>query len=478
MRINTDVEPSHSAQDLSKAETLQKFGLFFQKMGELDLAVSVYQRVLDLGADSPDLRYNYGAARLKQIRPTEALEHFKYAARHVPEEPGLHLGMANSHQLLGDLNAAEACLERELQVCPESAQAAVNLGWILEEQNRVPEALMEYRKALYYNTNHPDLRWNHGLACLMLGDYARGWRDYEYRWAARGKEKPQFDQPEWKGDPLNDRSLLLYTEQGFGDTLMFARFAQQMAAANHRIALQCQPQLKRLFQAQPELDTVISPGDPMPRFDLHAPLMSLPHLLQLSRENDYHAQSYLSTDELSIDPLPEAPEGHKKVAVTWCSAPHSEITEKKSVPYSKFRKLFSTPNCTFYSVQVNADATAVADMNRRSNVHDLRDMIQDFADTAGIISQADLVISVDTATAHLAGALGKPTWLLLPFAGDWRWRLHRTDTPWYPSMRLFRQDKPGNWDDLLEEINHCLFNHCAELRTSRLAGKAGNVVSV
>ena len=470
MRINTDVESSHSAQDLTKAETLQKFGLFFQKMGELDLAVSVYQRVLDLGADSPDLRFNYGAARLKQIRPTEALNHFKAAARRQPEEPGIHLGMANSHQLLGDIASAEACLEKELMVSPDSAQAAVNLGWILEEQNRVPEALMQYRKALYYNPNHPDLRWNHGLACLMLGDYARGWRDYEFRWKARNKQKPPLNSPEWKGEPLDNRSLLLYTEQGFGDTLMFLRFAQQMGRANDRISLRCQPQLKRLLSSQPEFEHVATNGDKLPSHDLHAPLMSLPLLLRLTRENNLHSQAYLSLDKLSIALIPEAKPGHKKVAVTWTSAPHSEIREKKTVPYSKFSKLFNTPNCTFYSVQINADATAITDMNRRSNVHDLRDTISDFSDTAGIISQTDLIISVDTATAHLAGALGKPVWTLLPYAADWRWRLHRTDTPWYPSMRLFRQTKPGHWDDLMEEINHCLFNHCAQFSTSRLAG--------
>jgi len=473
MRINTEVESSHSAQDLSKAETLQKFGLFFQKMGELDLAVSVYDRVLDLGADSPDLRYNYGSARLKQIRPSEALEQFKAAARRMPEEPGIHLGMANSHQLLGDLASAEACLERELMISPDSSQAAVNLGWILEEQNRVPEALMQYRKALYYNPSHPDLRWNHGLACLMLGDYARGWRDYEYRWQARRKAKPQLDKPEWKGGSLNGRRLLLTTEQGFGDTIMFTRFAQMMGRSKEHVSLQVQPALKTLMAAQPELQDVVSRGEKLPSYALHAPLMSLPHLLELSRESDYTAQSYLSLDELSLKSLPAAPKGHKKVAVTWTSAPHSEITEKKSVPYSKFRKLFNTPNCTFYSVQINADATAVADMNRRSNVCDLRDEISNFADTAGFINEADLVISVDTATAHLAGALGKPTWLLLPYAADWRWRLHRTDTPWYPSMRLFRQDQPNNWDDLLEEINHCLFNHCAQISTQRLANGSG-----
>ena len=329
---------------------------------------------------------------------------------------------------------------------------------------------MQYRKALYYNLNHADLRWNHGLACLMLGDYARGWRDYEFRWKARKKQKPTFSKPEWKGDLLNGRSLLLHTEQGFGDSIMFLRFAQQIGRANNRVSLQCQPQLKSLFSAQPNLQHVVANGEKRPSHDLHAPLMSLPHLLGLTRENDFHSQAYLSPDELSIVPIPEAKPDHKKIAVVWTSAPHGETQEKRTVPYSKFSKLFNTPNCTFYSVQINADATAIADMNQRSNVHDLRDSISDFSDTAGIISQTDLVISVDTATAHLAGALGKPVWTLLPYSAEWRWRLHRTDTPWYPSMRLFRQNKPGHWDDLMEEINHCLFNHCAQLSTSRLAG--------
>jgi tetratricopeptide (TPR) repeat protein len=285
MRINTEVENSSSERDLSHAETLKKFGLFFQKMGELDLAVSVYSRVLDLGADSPELRYNFGAARLKQIRPTEALEHFKAAARREPSAHGIHLGMANSHQLLGDITAAEACLKQELLVNPEASDAAVNLGWILEEQNRVPEALMEYRKALYYEPNDPNLRWNHGLACLMLGDFTKGWRDYEFRWKARKKQKPEFNAPEWRGDPLEGRSLLLHTEQGFGDSIMFLRFARQLARARNRVALQCQPQLKRLFNGVPELDAVLAPGDALPAFDVHAPLMEPPQTAQAPTRN-------------------------------------------------------------------------------------------------------------------------------------------------------------------------------------------------
>ena len=181
MIIGKDIESSRSAELLNKVETLQQQALLLQKEGELDLAVSVYQRILDLGGDSAEIRFNVGAARLKQIRPSEALEHFKAGLRINPDEERLHLGMANAYKLLGNLEATETHLEKELEVCPESIQAAVNLGWLLEEQNRVPEALVQYRKAMYYNVNDPVLRWNHGLACLRLGDYSRGWRDYEYR---------------------------------------------------------------------------------------------------------------------------------------------------------------------------------------------------------------------------------------------------------------------------------------------------------
>ena len=186
------------------------------------MAVSVYNRILDLGGDNVHLRFNLGSAKLKQIRPTEALEHFKAGIRMRPDEPGLRLGMANAYKLLGDFSSAESLLEDELEVCPESANASINLGWLLEEQNRIPEALVQYRKAMYYNLNDANLRWNHGLACLALGDFSRGWRDYEYRWTARNKQKPEYNSPAWKGDALEDRTILLHTEQGFGDSIMFA----------------------------------------------------------------------------------------------------------------------------------------------------------------------------------------------------------------------------------------------------------------
>ena len=475
MIIGKDIESSRSAELLNKVETLQQQALLLQKEGELDLAVSVYQRILDLGGDSAEIRFNVGAARLKQIRPSEALEHFKAGLRINPDEERLHLGMANAYKLLGNLEATETHLEKELEVCPESIQAAVNLGWLLEEQNRVPEALVQYRKAMYYNVNDPVLRWNHGLACLRLGDYSRGWRDYEYRWEAREKQNPpSYGTPQWRGEPLSGRRLLLHSEQAFGDCIMFARFALRLARANESVSLQCQPQLKRLFSAQTGFREVLGINENAPEHDSHASLMSLPYLMRLSRETDISSQPYLKRDVQSFELLPSQIDSEtKQVAITWASAPNSEITEKKSIPYKEFQQLFKIPGCQFYSVQINAGTTAIADINRQANVSDLSSSIIDFRDTADYIGQMDLVISVDTATAHLAGAMGIPTWVLLPYSADWRWRMHRTDSPWYPTMRLFRQQRPGDWRHVLEEVGNCLFNYGAQISTSRLTSSAG-----
>jgi ADP-heptose:LPS heptosyltransferase len=161
----------------------------------------------------------------------------------------------------------------------------------------------------------------------------------------------------------------------------------------------------------------------------------------------------------------------QRVGFVWASAPNSEIADKKSIPLHQFRGLFDTPHCQFYALHMNAKPNEVAELQRHPNVHDLRESIMDFEDTAGYLRQMDLVITVDTAVAHLAGAMGKPTWTLLPNAADWRWRMHRSDSPWYPSMRLFRQPSAGDWNRVLAEISHCLFNHGAQLSTRHLAGQ-------
>ena len=453
----------------TEIEALQQQGLHFQKQGAHGSAVAVYQRLLALGQDGPAIRYNLGSALLQLQNPAEALEQFEAGIQLCPQESGLRLGLANAHKLLGNPTAAEDALEQELDLCPDSIPAAVNLGWLLEEQNRVPEALVQYRKAMYYQPNHPILRWNHGLACLMLGDYSRGWRDYEHRWAARQKAKPTDASPEWRGEPLRGRRLLLHSEQGFGDTLMFVRFAQ-MLSHTEEVHLQCQPQLKRLLSQQTGLASVVGTSDPAPAHDVHAPLMSLPHLMGLNQESELSSPAYLEPVQRSLQPLPNGHRpGIQRVGFVWASAPNSEIADKKSIPLHQFRGLFDTPHCQFYALHMNAKSSEVAELQRHPNVHDLRESIIDFEDTAGYLSQMDLVITVDTAVAHLAGALGKPTWTLLPNAADWRWRMHRSDSPWYPSMRLFRQPSAGDWNRVLEEISHSLFNHSAQLSTRQLA---------
>ena len=255
----------------------------------------------------PAIRYNLGSALLQLQNPTEALEQFEAGIQLCPQESAYASGLPMPINSSENPTAAEDALEQELDLCPDSIPAAVNLGWLLEEQNRVPEALVQYRKAMYYQPSHPILRWNHGLACLMLGDYSRGWRDYEHRWAARQKAKPTDASPEWRGEPLRGRRLLLHSEQGFGDTLMFVRFAQ-MLSHTEEVHLQCQPQLKRLLSQQTGLASVVGTSDPAPAHDVHAPLMSLPHLMGLNQESELSSPAYLEPVQRSLQPLPN---GHR-----------------------------------------------------------------------------------------------------------------------------------------------------------------------
>ena len=448
--------PSGESDSLSRSEHLRKFGLYFQKIGEVDLAMSVYDRVLELGGDDADVRFNMGSARLSQTRPRAAINHFEAALRLDPRCAGAHLGLANSQQQIGDLMSAEANLRQEMVITPGSAEAAVNLGWVLEEQNRTADALRHYQQALRSHPNHADLRWNHALVRLKLGDYPTGWAEYEWRWPAQKKDKPVFDQPEWDGSPLRGRRLLIYGEQGLGDTLMFARFGRKLALAGAAVLLRCQPSLKRLLQQNREWTEVNNLEEPLPEFDVHVPIMSLPRLLNEHHETNLYPGPYLNPPLGPPANVPPAPQRNMKICVTWGCNPGSPSHTKRSVPYEIFQRLFEQPGCHFYNVQVNAEATAIADMNRRANVHDLSQHLRDFADTAAVVRDSDLVITVDTALAHLAGGLGKPVWTLVPFSGDWRWLMNRSDSPWYPTMRLFRQPNLGDWESVIADITHCL----------------------
>jgi tetratricopeptide (TPR) repeat protein len=441
----------------------QNFGLCCQELGEYQVAEKAYLKTLYFGTESPELRFNLGVVQLKQGRPGEAIASLQSALKLDPALTLANLAMANAYRQLGDLSSAEGSLRRELAINPNCADAAVNLGVVLQERHRVREAIHCYKQAIQLNPHHPILHWNYAIASLLAGDYETGWHEYEWRWQVKHKPKPKYSQPEWDGSDLQGRTVLLYAEQGFGDTLMFIRYAPLVRRRNGRVILECQPPLKRLLGAMPDISQVVSFGEPLPQFHLQAPLMSLPRIFGPALDADHRWEPYLRSAQDVEWLLPAHDPDKFKVGVVWASNPQHPIFSEKSLDLGKWEPVLNVPGCEFFSLQVDPNPTAVSFVRDHPHVHSLHPRFSDFADTAAAIRQLDLVISVDTSVAHLAGGLGHLVWVLLAFSADWRWLLKRKDSPWYPTMSLFRQPRPGDWESVVAEVAR----HLAELASRR-----------
>ena len=445
----------------------QQFGLCCQEIGEFHLAEKAYLKTLHYGLDSAELQFNLAATKLKLGRPLEAIACFQNALLKDPLLSLANLGMANAYRQRGDLDSAEACLRRELEIDPNCADAAVNLGVVLQEKHNVGEAIGCYRKAIQLNPCHPILHWNLAIASLLAGDFKTGWNEYEWRWQVKHKPKPKLHQPEWDGTDLNGRTILLYAEQGFGDTLMFVRYAPLVARRGGRVLLQCQPALKRILSTMPELDGVFAEGESLPDFDIQAPLMSLPRVFGAALDADHRWEPYLRPDrEIEPNLPPHAPSA-VRIGLAWASNPQHPVLSQKSVALERWEPVLQIPDCEFFSLQVDPDPSAAAFIQGQGNFHAFPTRFADFANTAAAISRLDLVISVDTAIAHLAGGLGQLVWVLLSFSADWRWLLKRRDSPWYPTMRLFRQPRPGDWDSVMLDLAGNLAEFVSRLKRDR-----------
>lgn len=375
-----------------------------------------------------------------------------------PRLPDGYIWRARVLHLLGQPHAALTAAETALQVAPENITALNCLALALGNLNRPEEALAVFDQALKLKPKDSETLWNRALALLVLGRFEEGWRDYEHgklRHAAR-LARP-IAKPAWLGEtPIGDKRVFLYWEQGFGDTIQFARYALLAAADGANVVLSVQEPLRRLFQNFSPAITVIGPNDTPDAFDLHSPLLSLPLAFQTRLETipawqDGYLQSQAAEVTLWSRRLPA---GRRRIGLVWGGNPLHGNDANRSLPLEKFSPLVRADDA-WLSLQKDireADGSVLGSIG----ITDIKDEIGDFADTAALISALDLVISVDTSVAHLAGALGKPIWLLLPFAPDFRWFLDRQDSPWYPTMRLFRQHRPGDWDSVIASIGAAL----------------------
>lgn len=435
-------------------------GSALRKLGRLDAALDAYRQALLLAPDDAALLSNCGGTLSELKRPAEALPLLERALRIAP---GSAEALNNLGYALSGLHRHEEalpCLERALRLQPGFVPALYNLGNALQLLNRTGAALASYARALALDPEHVDTRFSAGVCRLLDGDLERGWPDYQWR-----RRKPAyaglddaFRQPMWLGQaPLNGASIVLHAEQGYGDTLQLCRYAPLLAQQGAHVMLRVQPALVTLLGTLAGVSCVIGDDQPLPGADYHCPLMSLPLALRTTLATLPAGTPYLSADP-ALAPEWQArlgPAAAPRIGLAWAGNSGHDNDQLRSVTLPDMRRVLA-PGFDFISLQQDLRAADRLLLERDGDIRSYAGHQTDFAQTAALVAQLDLVICVDTAIAHLAGALGKPVWLLLPFAPDWRWMLERSDSPWYPTMRLFRQPRHGDWRTVLDEVRAAL----------------------
>jgi predicted O-linked N-acetylglucosamine transferase (SPINDLY family)/ADP-heptose:LPS heptosyltransferase len=424
-------------------------------------AEASYRRVLALDPGHVQAHNNLGAALGEQRRFEEAADQFRRATELRPDYAEAYSNLAHALRAMGRAEEAEAASRRAVALAPRLAVAHVNLGLALQDIGRMDEALASFRRASALDPGYDMAIACEGMLHLLRGNLAAGWEKYEARWKIGDLPPREFSQPQWRGEPLEGKTILLHAEQGFGDTIQFLRYVPLVAARGGKVVLELQKPLIPLV-SQAAGTNIIARGDPLPSFDLHCPLLSLPLAFATTLQNIPAATPYLAAapDRVAHWRARLGSGPGLKVGIAWAGSAIHRNDRHRSIAIEKLKPLLELAGARFFSLQVGARAADLAAIEPVP-LTDLAGELTDFGETAAAIANLDLIISADTALVHLAGALNKPVWTLVPFAPDWRWLTARRDSPWYPSMRLFRQAKAGDWDGVIAAVRQALADRIA-----------------
>jgi Tfp pilus assembly protein PilF len=432
-------------------------GVASQLQGKLDESVDQYRRAVSLIPYNAEAWNNMGASLTKLRRPEEAEPCLLQALLLAPGYPEAHNNLGNALQAQGRHEEAKACYRKALELKPTYVGAHDHLGLVLHAQGRLAEAVECYSEAVRLDPGYAIAHLNRALAWLQMGDFERGWHEYEWRWKCPEHAVADLVQPLWEGAPLRGRTILLRAEQGFGDAIQFIRYAPLVQSLGARVLLNCPGSLYRLLATCPGIEVVLPEGVYI-EFNCHAPLMSLPRILGTTLQTIPAQVPYLAADRVLFSRWAGelAPGGGFKVGVAWQGNPDHKKDRHRSFRLARFEPLARIPGVRLFSLQKGSGAEQFAEESARFPITDLGCRFGDFADAAAAICNLDLVITPDTALAHLAGALGVPIWVAIPFVSDWRWLMGRDDSPWYPTMRLYRQPRWNDWDNVFARITRDL----------------------
>jgi tetratricopeptide (TPR) repeat protein len=424
------------------AQLVFLLGMILHKTGRDEEAVKWLSRAAEYQSQSARIFSGLGCAYQSLKDHARAASSFARSLALEPKSTSTCYNLGNSCYRLGQIERAATLFRQAVGMDPRDSASWNNLGKCLKELNRLEESIGAYNRALEVASDYSLAHYGRAITLLTAGRLKEGFQEYEWRWHTVTPR--HFPQPVWNGDPAPGQTLFLHAEQGFGDAIHMVRFVPEARKRVARVILECRPELHTLFQCSKCADVVIPHGAPIPPFDCFISLISLPCVLGTTLDTIPHRTPYLQAPS-EAGSLPKAP-GRLKVGLAWAGNPEHHQDAARSIRLKELAPILQVPGVAFYNLQQPVPAGDQAGLRSLSDVIHSGPKFADFLETASAISGLDLVITVDTAVAHLAGALGKPVWTFIQYSPDWRWFLNRADTPWYPTMQLFRQAEPDRWE--------------------------------
>jgi tetratricopeptide (TPR) repeat protein len=443
------------ALNAGNASFLYNRALVFYASGQYEAALADFDKATSLQPSYAQAWNNRGVLLQDQSRLEEAIQSYAAAIASQPDFAQAHYNLGNALRALGRLEESIASYDRAIAIAPDFAHAFNNRGLALGQLRHSAQAIASYDAAIAIAGQFADAYWNKAIESLWCGDFAQGWKLYEWRWRrdSFSSRKRDFIQPLWLGDaPLAGKTVLLHAEQGLGDSIQFCRYVPLVQALGAKVLLEVPQPLMAVLATLDGVSQVLEKGSALPHFDLHCPLMSLPLAFQTGLDCIPAAVPYLASTAAQREVWHKrlGPKNSPRVGLVWSGNSRDKEDLQRSVVLSVLLP-YLPPDVEYICLQKELRAVDQAALSA-SSIRFFGPQITDFSDTAALCDLMDVVISVDTSVAHLAGALAKPTWILLPFAADWRWMLDRNDSPWYPSANLYRQGDDRLWPRVLEKI--------------------------
>ena len=452
------------AADPASFEAAYNFSQLLNEIGEATRAIEMARHAVKLDAKFAPARNNLGVFLQGQGRLEEAAQEYRQAIRFDPNHVRAHANLANALSESDRIEDALRLLDTSLRRWPKDTDLLNARCNALVRRNELDRALGAADATLAVDPNYAQAHYTKGMILLAQDRYAEGWPEYEWR-VKRSQFSPQrhYTQPRWRGEPLAGKTLLVHWEQGFGDVIQFARYlpllkeriANNRDDAGAKIVVDCQEPLVSLIASLGPFEQIGDFGDSPPPFDLYVPIMSLPMIFVTTPTTIPAQIPYLTARPAEDVAFADIASDTIKVGFTWASR-HGDSLRRKVMSPRDFAPLFKLPGYAFHALQYGHDGRDLGPFLIDGSARDLSPLMGDFARNAALIAKLDMIVAIDTYVVHLAAALGKPAWVMLPFSADWRWGLGRTDCPWYPGMRLFRQPKPGDWKSVVVEVARAL----------------------